>query len=115
MSSKAEPVESLAEVKQFAIQYPASQYTFPTQAYIHQVRFDDEYVHLELADGRILSVPLWWIPTLYNAEPEEREKYVLNRSRTMLIWNPNNCAINDELRLADYLGPRNNSHENTIS
>ena len=93
----------------FKIQYPASAYTFPEDARIHQVRFDDEYIHLDLTDGRILSVPLRWIPTLYNVEVGEREKYEISRDRTMLIWNPDKCAINDELRIGDYLGipPKN--------
>ena len=60
---------------------------------------------MELTDGRVLSVPLWWIPTLYHALPEEREKYEINQSRTMLIWDPDTCAINDEMRISDYLCP----------
>ena len=59
-----------------------------------------------LMDGQILSVPLWWMPTLYNASPEEREKYEISRSRAMIIWHPDKCAINDELRIIDYLAPR---------
>ena len=105
MSTKAVQVDEQLEVKRYKVQYPASAYTFPREACIHRVRFDDEYVHLELTDGRILSVPLRWIPTLYNASAEEREKYELDRGRTMLIWDPEKCAINDELRVADYLGP----------
>jgi hypothetical protein len=89
--------------------HPVSAYTFPSEARIHQVRFDDKHMHVELTDGRMLSVPLWWIPTLYNAPSEEREKYELNQSRTMMIWDPDKCAINDELRIADYLGPCNDS------
>jgi uncharacterized protein DUF2442 len=77
---------------------------FPQEARIHQVQFDEEYLHIELIDGRKLAIPLWWIPTLHNASPEEREKYEINRSRTMLIWDPAKCAINDEVRIADYLG-----------
>lgn len=46
-----------------------------------------------------------WIPTLYNAEPAERVKFQINRERTMLVWDPEQCAINDELRLTEYLGP----------
>jgi len=46
-----------------------------------------------------------WIPMLYNATTEEREKYEINRSRTMIIWDPDKCAINDEVCIADYLGP----------
>ncbi len=105
MPIDAEQVEEKLEVKRYDIQYPVSAYTFPREARIHQVRFDDEYLHLELTDGRVLSVPLSWIPTLYNAPPEEREKYEINRNRTMLIWDPDKCAINDEVRLADYFGP----------
>lgn len=98
-------LEEQFNVKRYKIQYPASAYTFPKEASIHQVQFDDTHIHIELTDGRKLSVPLWWIPTLYNALPEEREKYEISRSRTMLIWDPAKCAINDELRVADYLGP----------
>lgn len=104
MTTKAEQVEEQFEVKRYKVQYPISAYTFPREARIHQVRFDDEYMHVELTDERMLAVPLWWIPTLYNAPAEEREKYELNQSRTMIIWDPDKCAINDEVRIADYLG-----------
>ena len=109
MATKAEHSEEQFAVKRYKVHYPISAYTFPSEARIHQVRFDDEYLHVELTDGRMLSIPLWWIPTLYNAAPEEREKYEINRSRTMVIWDPDKCAINDELRIADYLGPCNES------
>ena len=69
------------------------------------MRFDQEYIHIELTDGRILSLPLWWIPSVYNAPLEEREKYEINPNRTMIIWDPENCAINDEVSIVDYLGP----------
>ncbi len=105
MAIKAEQVEEQLQVKRYKVQYPISAYTFPREARIHQVRFDDEYMHIELTDGRVLSLPLWWIPTLYDASPEEREKYEINRDRTMIIWDPDKCAINDEVRIADYLGP----------
>ena len=104
MATSAEQVEEELQVKHYKIQYPISAYTFPEEARIHQVRFDDKYLHLELTDGRILSVPLWWIPTLYNAAPAEREKYDISRDRTMLVWDPAKCAINDEVRVGDYLG-----------
>lgn len=95
--------------KWYKIPYPASAYTFPHEALIHRVRFDDKYIHLDLTDGRMLAVPLSWIPSVYNAAPEEREKYEISRDRNMLIWDPDKCAINDELRLADYLGPCNDN------
>lgn len=95
--------EEQIEVKRFKVQYPILAYTFPTEARIHQARLDEDYLHLDLTDGRKLAIPLWWIPTLNNAPPEEREKFKIDPSRTMLIWDPNKCAINDELRLIDYL------------
>lgn len=92
-------------VKRFKVQHPVSVYTLPTEAKIHEVWFDDERIHIELMDGRALAIPLRWLPTLYDAPPEERAKYEINRSRTVLIWDPNKCSINDELRVIDYLGP----------
>jgi hypothetical protein len=45
------------EIKQYKDQYPISAYTFPDEARIHRVRFDDEYIHVTLTDGRVLSTP----------------------------------------------------------
>ena len=105
MSTKKEPVEEQTEVKRYEVQHPISAYTFPHEARIHQVSFDDEHICVELTDGRKVSIPLWWIPTLYNAPREELEKYEIDRSRTMIVWDPDKCVVNDELRIADYLGP----------
>lgn len=102
MAIQVKQIEEV-ELKRYPIQHPISAYVFPTEARIHEVRFDDEFVHVALMDGRSLSIPLWWIPTLHDAAPEDREKYVLNRSRTTLVWDPDECGINDELRIADYL------------
>ncbi|GIK73105.1 MAG: hypothetical protein BroJett021_20930 [Chloroflexota bacterium] len=87
----------------YPIPYPASAYTFPSEALIHKVRFDDQYIHLDLTDGRILSIPLSWIPTLHNAAPAERQKFTISRDRKALIWDPDVRTINDELFIDDYL------------
>ncbi len=92
--------------KWYDIPYPATAYTFPHEALLHRIRFDNSYLHLELTDERIISIPLWWIPTLYNAAPEEREKYEISRDRKMIIWDPDKCRINDEIRIDDYILPR---------
>jgi hypothetical protein len=102
MTSKGETVEAPA-VKRYKIAHRASEYTFPKEALIHDVRIDDEYVHVDLTDGRILSIPLWWIPTVHNAPPEDRMKFEISRSRTMIVWDPEKGSINDELRINDYL------------
>jgi hypothetical protein len=104
MTTKAKPGEQVE--KWYEIAYPASAYTFPREALIHRVHFDKDYMHLELTDGRLLSIPLWWIPTLHNAAPEEREKYEISQDRKMIVWDPDKCAINDEVRIDDYLAER---------
>jgi len=93
----------VTNLKWYDIPYPASAYTFPREALLHRLRFDKDYMHLELTDGRTLSVPLSLIPTLHNAATEEREKYEISRDRKMIIWDPDKCSINDEVRIDDYL------------
>lgn len=90
----------------YEVPYPASAYTFPRESLIHDVRFDDEFIHLELTDGRVLSVPLGWVPSVHNASMEEREKFEISRDRRMVVWDPDHCAINDEMRIDDYLAAR---------
>ncbi len=103
MSIRQEQRDEQFRVKRYKIQYPVSAYTFPRETRIREVQFDDKYIHIELTDGRALAVPLWWIPTVQNASPAEREKYEISHDRTMIIWDPDKCAINDEMRISDYL------------
>jgi hypothetical protein len=103
MHTKAEVADQAA--KWYEIPYPATAYTFPKEALIHAVAISDDYLQFELTDGRVLSVPLWWIPTVYNAAPEERSKFSISRDRKLVLWNPDECAINDEVRLEDFLAP----------
>ena len=91
------------QTKWYDVAYPASAYIFPHEALLHRVRFYKDYMHLELTDGRALSIPLSWIPTVHNAPPEEREKYEISQERKMIIWDPDKCSINDEIRIDDYL------------
>ena len=106
MTTEIQRTEEQTSTKHYKIQYPVSAYTFPHEARIHQAQFDDEYLIVALIDGRKISVPLGWIPTLHNATPEERLKFEISRDRTMLIWDPDKCAINDEIRIVDYLNPQ---------
>ena len=92
------------QVKRYKVQHSIDEYTFPTEAHIHDVRFDEKHMHVELMDQRVISIPLWWIPTVHNASDEDRNKFEINQSRTMIIWDPEKCGINDEISIADYLG-----------
>lgn len=42
---------------------------------VADVRIDDDYLTVELMDGRIISAPLAWYPRLLDATPEERAKW----------------------------------------
>jgi hypothetical protein len=99
-------IEHVDEAVWYDIPYPASDYTFPREARIDAVRFDDLSIHLELTDGRVLSIPLWWIPSLYHAAPVERGRYTIQPDRKTIVWDPDHCAINDELCIDDYLCPQ---------
>ena len=37
------------------------------------VRFDQDHMWVDLADGRVLAVPLAWFPRLLQASAEQRE------------------------------------------
>jgi hypothetical protein len=93
------------QVKRYKVRHSIDEYTFPKEAYIHDVKFDEKFIRVELTDQRVVSIPLWWIPTVYNATLEDRRKFEINQNRTMIIWDPEKCGINDEIGIADYLGP----------
>ena len=103
MSSAPETSNAVTEIKRFEVRYPASEYTYPHGAMIHEVKIDEDYISVQLTDGRILFIPLWWIPSVYNAQPDDRLNFEISRSRTMIIWDPEKGGINDEIRIEDYL------------
>ena len=99
-------VEQVDEAVWYDIPFSASDYTFPREACINAVYFDNLSIYLELTDGRVLSIPLWWIPSLYHAAPAERVRYTIQPDRKTIVWDPDRCAINDELCIDDYLCPQ---------
>ena len=105
MDTNVKQMDERVQVKRYKVQHSIDEYTFPKEATIHDVKFDEKFIHVELTDQRVISIPLWWIPTVYNASMEDRKKFEINQSRTMVIWNPEKCGINDEISIADYLGP----------
>jgi len=58
----------------------------PTTALAKSVRFDDELMHVSLADGRIISVPIIWFPLLHEATPQQRENYEIDGGGISLHW-----------------------------
>ncbi len=91
----------------YAVTHRADAYRWPSDALIHRVRLDARFLHVEFVDGRNLSVPLFWIPTLHEAPLAEREKYTISRDRRLIVWDPfeTGTSINEIVRISDYLGP----------
>ena len=50
------------------------------------VRFDDEYLHVELTDGRVISTPLVWYVELQQATSIQQAKYQFICGGTGIEW-----------------------------
>lgn len=61
------------------------------------VRFDDSSMWVDLADGRILAVPLVWFPRLLHANAEQRAS--VHISRHGLHWE----ALDEDISIAGLL------------
>ena len=51
-----------------------------------KVKVDGHYVHIEVEDGRILSMPLRWVKQLREAALEELQEFEIIGHRTMIVW-----------------------------
>lgn len=58
----------------------------PTTALAKSLEFDDEMMRVVFTDGRVLSVPLQWFPTLRRASPEQRQQYEIAGGGISLHW-----------------------------
>ena len=66
--------------------FKASRAFVPIVALAQSVEFDDEMMHVFLTDGRIISVPILWFPTLRNASPQQRAQYEIGAGGRGLHW-----------------------------
>ena len=53
----------------------------PTTALAQAVTFDDITMHVQLTDGRTVSVPLLWFPRLHAARPQQRLRVEIGGGR----------------------------------
>jgi hypothetical protein len=58
----------------------------PASALAQSLEFSDEMMLVHLTDGRIVSVPLIWFPTLHKASPEQRQRYRIGAGGRGLHW-----------------------------
>ena len=50
------------------------------------VQFDDDYMTVELADGRRVSVPLDWFPRLRHGTADERSHWTTSNGGQAIHW-----------------------------
>jgi hypothetical protein len=58
----------------------------PTTALAKSLEFDDDAMRVVFMDGRVLSVPLAWFPTLRAATPQQRANYEIGGGGIALHW-----------------------------
>ena len=58
----------------------------PTTALANSVEFDEMMMRVAFTDGRILSVPIIWFPTLHHATPDQRSRYEIGGGGISLHW-----------------------------
>ena len=51
-----------------------------------KVHFDESYLHVELADKRIISTPMEWYPELRNSSLKQLSNYRFNCRGTGIEW-----------------------------
>ena len=68
-----------------------------------EVHFDDEYLHVKLEDGRIISTPLEWYEPLKKASITELKNYKLICMNTGIEWESIDYHLNIESMLESSL------------
>ena len=71
----------------------------PTTALAKAVTFDDITMHVQLTDGRTVSVPLLWFPRLLAAQPEQRQRVEIGAGGRGLHWE----ELDEDLSVASLL------------
>ena len=72
----------------------------PTSALAKSLEFDDDAMRVTFMDGRVLSVPLAWFPTLRRASPEQRARYEIGGGGISLHW----PELDEDLSIAGLMG-----------
>ena len=53
---------------------------------VESLWFDEEYIYLKIADGRIIGNPIKWFPRLATASKEQRNNYEFICRNTGIHW-----------------------------
>ncbi|MBC7104233.1 MAG: DUF2442 domain-containing protein [Alphaproteobacteria bacterium HGW-Alphaproteobacteria-3] len=66
------------------------------------LRFDENSMWVDLADGRSLGIPLAWFPRLLAATPEQRAAYEISGGGAGLHW----PGLDEDISVAGLLSGR---------
>ena len=58
----------------------------PTAVLATNVQFSEDSLHVQLSDGREVSVPLEWFPRLRDASPKQRQNWRLIAKGIGVHW-----------------------------
>jgi hypothetical protein len=71
----------------------------PSTALAKSLAFTEDSMQVVLTDGRVLSVPLAWFPSLNSASPQQRENYKIGAGGRGIHW----PEIDEDLSVAGLL------------
>ena len=82
-----------------------------TDERVKAVSVDDDRLTVDLMDGRTIAVPLAWYPRLFNATPEQRQRWEIAGGGHGIHWPDvdEDLSTNGLLRGAPAPGPANYS------
>ncbi len=66
------------------------------------LKFDDDTMWVQLADGRVIGVPLAWFPRLLRASPKQRLQFEISGGGQGLHWD----ALDEDISVAGLLAGR---------
>lgn len=75
---------------------------------VKDVRFSEDTLSVDLADGRTITVPLVWYPRLLNATQEQREHWQISAAGYGIHWPDLDEDLSTEGLLRGAPAPRNN-------
>lgn len=73
--------------------------SFLHKPHAQKVTFDHENICIELVDGRKLFVPLAYFPRLLNADPQQRNDYILSAGGAGIHWD----SLDEDIRVDNLL------------
>lgn len=73
--------------------------TETTPVLVTRLWFDQDMMHVQLSDGRLVAVPIEWYPRLREATPQQRSNYSLIGKGVGVHWED----VDEDISLASLL------------